>query len=242
MDRVIYDRMAELDQTHWWYTARRRILSAVITRHIRPAPDARILEIGCGTGHNVPMLRGFGTVDAVELDDDARAVASDRLGIAVAKAALPSLDGLPEGQYDLIALLDVIEHVEQDREGLASIRRRLRPGGRILITVPAHQWMWSAHDRLNHHFRRYSAKSLRSLVEGSGLRIEKLSYFNSLLFPLAVAARFVGKLTGKDDTDDKLPPGPVNAVFDRVFGAEAYLVGRVPMPPGLSLVVIASAT
>lgn len=242
MDRVIYDRMAELDQSHWWYTARRRILAAVIAREIALPSDARILEIGCGTGHNVPMLRAFGAVDAVELDDDARGVASDRLGMAVTKAALPALDGLAPGSYDLIALLDVIEHVEQDHDGLASIRERLRPGGKILITVPAHQWMWSAHDRLNHHYRRYSAKALRVLVEGAGLKVEKLSYFNSLLFPIAVAARFVGKLTGKDDTDDKLPPAPVNRLFDRVFGFEAQLVGKVPMPPGLSLLVIASAT
>lgn len=242
MERVIYDRMAELDQTHWWYTARRRVLAAFIRREITLPKNARLLEIGCGTGHNVPMLREFGSVDAVEIDADARRVATGRLGIAVAEASLPELTGIPEKYYDLVALLDVIEHVEEDHAALSSIARRLRPGGRVLITVPAHQWMWSAHDRLNHHHRRYSKRALAALIEGSGLKIGKLSYFNSLLFPLAVGARLVGKLTGKDDTDDTLPPQLINMLFDRLFGAEAYFLGRVPLPPGLSLVAVASAT
>lgn len=241
MDRQIYDQMAAVDQVHWWYTARRRVLASVIAREIAPPANARILEIGCGTGHNVPMLRGFGTVDAVELDDNARSVACERLGMTVIGTSLPGLEGVAEGRYDLVALLDVIEHVADDHGGLASAVRRLKPGGRLLVTVPAHQWMWTSHDRLNHHFRRYSKKSLKALVEGTGLKIDHLGYFNSLLFPLAIAGRLMGKLTGKEKMDS-VPPAPVNRLFDRVFGMEAYLVGRVPMTPGLSLIAIASAT
>ncbi|MCA1652775.1 MAG: class I SAM-dependent methyltransferase [Sphingomicrobium sp.] len=241
MERAIFDQMAATDQTHWWYTARRRVLSAVIARKVRVPKGARILEIGCGTGHNVPMLRQFGVVDAVELDDDARAIASARLGMDVIGASLPGLEGVPKDRYDLVALLDVIEHVGQDVAGLASARDRLKPNGQLLITVPAHQWMWSSHDRLNHHFRRYSKSSLRTLIESAGLRVDHLGYFNSLLFPLAIVGRLVGKLTGKEDMD-KVPAAPVNRLFDRLFGAEAYLVGRVPMPPGLSLIAIASTT
>lgn len=242
MDRSIYDHMAAHDQTHWWYTARRRVLAAFITREIMLPPNARILEIGCGTGHNVPMLRGFGTVDAVELDDAARAVASQRLGIDVVGASLPGLEGIAERNYDLVAILDVIEHVADDSAGLAAIARRLKPGGKVLITVPAHQWMWSAHDTLNHHHRRYSKKSLGALVAGAGLTLERMSYFNSLLFPLAVAARLASKASGREGGGDAVPVAPVNRLFDRLFGAEAYLVGRIPLPPGLSLVAVASAT
>lgn len=242
MDRAIFDRMAELDQTHWWYTARRRILSAFIAREIRPPANAQILEIGCATGHNVPMLRRFGTVDAVELDPESRAIASNRLGIDVRDASLPELVGVPDHHYDLVALLDVIEHVGDDRAALAAIARRLRPGGRILLTVPAHQWMWSGHDVLNHHHRRYSRKALVALVRDCGLKLDRIGYFNSILFPLAVAARMARKLTGKEGKDDALPPAPVNRLFDRLFGAEAYLLGRVPLPPGLSLIAVVSAT
>lgn len=242
MERVVYDRMAELDQQHWWYRARREVLAALIRRRVRPPAGARILEIGCGTGHNLSMLGEFGQVEAIEVDPAARAVAEERLGRPVGSAPLPGLDGVPERAFDLIASLDVIEHIEDDAAALASIARRLKPGGTFLMTVPAHQWMWSAHDVVNHHHRRYSKRQLRQLVERSPLRLQSIGYLNSLLFPLAVAARVAGKVTGKEDSDDKLPPAPVNAALERAFALERHLIGRLPLTPGLSLFAVASAT
>lgn len=239
MDRIVYDRMAEHDSTHWWYVARRDILADYIARYVQPPKDARILEIGCGTGHNLPMLGAFGTVDAIEIDEAARTVASARLGRQVGSAPLPELTGVAEGQYDLIAVLDVVEHVEDDVAALAGMAKRLKPGGKILITVPAHQWMWSAHDVVNHHKRRYSKASLTAALAKAGLKWRKLRWFNSLLFPAAVAARVAGKLTGKDDSDDSPPPKPLNWAFEKIFGLERHLLGRVPMPPGLSIIVLA---
>ncbi|PWG02805.1 class I SAM-dependent methyltransferase [Sphingosinicella humi] len=242
MERVVYDRMAELDSRHWWYRARREILARLIERKIRLPKDARILEIGCGTGHNLAMLRRFGHVDGIEIDAAARAIASRRLGHAVSEARLPDLPGVPTHHYDLVAILDVLEHVGEDSASLASIARRLKPGGRILITVPAFPWMWSTHDVVNHHHRRYTRGSLRKAVAEAGLHVEFLSWFNSLLFPLAAAARLAGRLTGKEDSDDKLPPGPVNGLFETLFGFERHLIGRMPFPPGVSLVAIVSAS
>ena len=242
MERVVYDRMAELDSKHWWYRARREILADLIARKIRLPENARILEIGCGTGHNLVMLKRFGQVDAIEIDPAARAIASRRLGRPVMDAPLPALTGVEEGAYDLVAILDVLEHVEEDREALENIARKLSPGGRILIAVPAHPWMWSAHDVVNHHKRRYTRKTLRAVVEAAGLRLEMMSWFNSLLFPLAAAARFAGKVRRKEDSDDKLPPGLVNALFEAIFGLERYAIGRLPFPPGVSLVAIVSAS
>ena len=241
MERIVYDRMAELDERHWWYRARRRILETLIARKIRLPQDARILEIGCGTGHNLEMLRRFGRVDGIEIDPAARAVAAKRLGHAIGDAPLPDLTGVRERAYDLVAVLDVIEHVDEDVASLRSIGKRLKPGGKILITVPAFPWMWSAHDEVNHHKRRYTRASLRKAIEEAGLRVEMLSWFNSLLFPLAAAARLAGRVTGKQDSDDKLPPKPVNSLFEAVFGLERYALGRLPLPPGVSLVAIVSA-
>jgi SAM-dependent methyltransferase len=240
MERIVYDRMAELDERHWWYRARRDVLAALITRRIALPPDARILEIGCGTGHNLQMLARFGAVDGIELDDAARAVAEKRVGKPIGASPLPDLTGVPDATYDLVAVLDVIEHVDEDVRSLRTIATKLRPGGKVLITVPAHQWMWSAHDVVNHHKRRYSAKSLRRLIGDAGLRIEVLSPFNSLLFPLAAGARLAGRILGKDSSDDALPSKPVNALFETIFGLERYAIGRVPFPPGVSLVAIAS--
>ena len=241
MERVVYDQMAELDQRHWWYRARREVLAALIRRAAPPPPGGKLLEIGCGTGHNLAMLSEFGTVDALELDDQARAIAESRLGRPVMRAPLPELAGVADRQYDLIGAFDVIEHIADDHAAIASIAAKLKPGGKLVITVPAHAWMWSAHDVVNHHQRRYSKAALKRLIDGSPLKLERIGYFNSLLFPLAVAERLSSKLRGKDDIDLKLPAAPLNAAFEKAFAAERHLIARVPLPPGLSLFAVASA-
>lgn len=239
MDRIVYDRMAAHDSTHWWYTARRDILADFLAREGHLPRDARILEIGCGTGHNLPMLAAFGTVDAIEIDPAAREIASARLGKPVGAAPLPDLTGVERGSYDLVAVLDVVEHIAADVAALKAMAACLKPGGKILITVPAHQWMWSAHDVVNHHHRRYSKASLAAAIRAAGLEPRKLGYFNSLLFPLAAASRLAGRLTGKDDSDDSPPPRLLNTLFEAIFRLERHLVGRVPLSPGVSIITLA---
>lgn len=238
MERVVFERMAELDQQHWWFVARRRIIASVIRRVVRPHTQARVLEVGCGTGHNLSMLGQFGRLDACELDAIARGMASDRLGRPVLEARLPDLSMFPMAGYDLIALLDVLEHVPDDLDSLKAIRALLRPGGSLILTVPANRWMWSAHDVAHHHFRRYTKRELRRLFREAGFDIQLYSYFNTLLFPLVAAARIVGKLTPRETADDKLPGKFVNAVLEKIFGLEARLIGRLPLPFGVSLLAI----
>jgi SAM-dependent methyltransferase len=238
MERKVYEQMAELDQRHWWFTARRRILDGLIERVARPPKDARILELGAGTGHNLAMLSRFGRVEASELDPIARKLAGERLGREVEEAALPDLSMFPADSYDLIALLDVLEHVPDDKASLAAIMTRLKPGGALLLTVPANPWMWSAHDVAHHHHRRYRKEEIARLAKEAGYEIELLSPFNSLLFAPIAAVRLAGKLTGKDDSDDAMPGDFVNRALDTVFGLERSLIGRVPMPFGVSLVAV----
>lgn len=242
MERIVYQQMAELDDRHWWYRARRRILAALVRREARPPANAKILEIGCGSGHNLSMLADFGHVDGLELDDEMRALSEKRLGRKIMRSPLPELSEVKDKSYDLIGAFDVIEHIDDDHAALAAIATKLRPGGKFMMTVPAHPWMWTAHDVANHHKRRYSKRALRALIDGSPMRLEKIGYFNSLLFPLAVADRAAAKLRGKDDGNVSLPPAPLNSALEAVFGAERYLVGRLPLPPGLSLFAVASAT
>ena len=242
MDRSVYEAMADLDQRHWWYRARREVVAALIRRRAKPPQGARVLEVGCGTGHNLEMLSEFGTVDALEVDEAARALAEKRLGRPVFDAPLPELAGMPEGAYDLVASLDVVEHIADDAASVASLAKRLKPGGKLVLTVPAHQWMWSAHDVVNHHQRRYSKAGFRKLIEGSSLKLEAIGYFNSLLFPVAMAERLASKARGKDEADLGLPPKPINQALERVFAAERFAIGRIPLPPGLSLFAVAAAT
>ena len=242
MERIVYEQMAELDDRHWWYRGRREVLAALIRRCATPPQGARLLEIGCGTGHNLAMLAEFGTVDGLEVDPVARALAEQRLGSPIYKAPLPDLEGVPERAFDMVCAFDVIEHIADDKAALASIARLLKPGSRLVMAVPAHQWMWSAHDVVNHHQRRYSKKRLRRLIEQSPLRLEKIGYFNSLLFPLAVADRVKSRLTKNETGDLNMPPAALNSALERAFAAERHLIGRVPLPPGLSLFAVASAT
>jgi SAM-dependent methyltransferase len=242
MERHVYDSMAALDQRHWWYRARREILAKLIRRLVDPPVDAELLEIGCGTGHNLPMLAQFGHVDALELDEAARTLAEGRLGRSVMSAPLPELAGVPDRHYDLIGAFDVIEHIDDDEAAIRSIAGKLKPGGKFVMTVPAHQWMWSAHDVVNHHKRRYSRRSLKALIDTSPLRLTKVGYFNSLLFPIALAQRAAFKLRGSEEADLTLPPAPLNSALERTFALERHLVGRVPLPVGLSLFAVASAT
>lgn len=238
MERQVFDRMAELDGQHWWYVARREILAEVIAREAKLPPKARILEIGCGTGHNLAMLQRFGEVEAAELDPEARALSERRLGKPVHDAGLPALVDQVDGQFDMVALLDVLEHIEDDRGALDAVKRLLKPLGVLLLAVPANPWMWTAHDVAHHHHRRYRKREIAALAKEAGFRIELLSPFNTLLFPPIAAVRALGKVTGKEESDDRLPSPAVNRLFKGVFGLERHLVGRVPLPFGVSLLAV----
>jgi SAM-dependent methyltransferase len=170
-----------------------------------------------------------------------RGFAEKRLGRTVMRSPLPELAEVADARYDLIGAFDVIEHIKDDAAAIASIAVKLRPGGKFVMTVPAHQWMWSAHDVVNHHQRRYSKSALRTLFESSPLKLETSGYFNSLLFPAALAERLSSKLRGKDEAGLTLPPAPLNKALEWTFAQERHLVGRLPMPPGLSLFAVASA-
>lgn len=238
MERQAFDRMAELDTTHWWYVARRRILAALIEREVRLPPEASILEIGCGTGHNLGMLGRYGELDAVELDDDARALASTRLGRPVRAGKLPEIADEIGKTFDLVTLLDVLEHIPGDSQALAAIVRLMKPDGKLLLTIPANPWMWSAHDTVHHHHRRYRKRDISRLAREAGLEIDLLSHFNSLLYPPIAAVRLLGKLIGKEESDDRMPAVLVNRLLSGLFGFESRLIGKVRFPFGVSLVAI----
>jgi SAM-dependent methyltransferase len=238
MERTVYDRMNELETGHWWFVARRRIIAALIDRHLQKRPGAAILEAGCGSGGNLPMLGQFGQVDAFEYDATARQQAAEKSRLDVRFGALP--DDLPfaDRRYDLIGLFDVLEHVEADAASLAALRDRLSDRGVIVVTVPAFPWLWSRHDERHHHFRRYTRASLGKVAGAAGLRVRYASYFNFFLFPVAVTARALKRLTGSDTPDDTMPAPAVNAVLTRIFGIERHLVGRIRLPVGLSLAAV----
>lgn len=238
MDRQVYERMDANEASHWWFVGRRQIIETAIRRLIPLPKNADILEAGCGTGGNIALLSNFGALDAFEYDPLAREVAADKSGLAVLAGALP--DDIPFGQkhYDIIGLFDVLEHIKDDQATLTQLAARLKPNGRILLTVPAMPWLWSRHDERHHHFRRYTRKSLRHTTGNADIVVEKSFYFNTLLLPLAIGSRAVKAVTNSDAADDAMPPPWLNRILSDTFSSERHLLGRLSMPVGLSLCAV----
>jgi len=237
-----YREMADTEGRHWWFTGRRAILASLIGRLGVPR-EARILEIGCGTGGNLEMLSAFGRVSALEADAGARAIAIEKTAgrFDIRPGACPHDIPFPLASHDLVCLFDVLEHVEEDVATLQAVRGLLAPGGQAVITVPAYRWLWSAHDEFLHHKRRYCAGELRGKIAAAGLRIRALSYFNTLLFPLAAATRVKDRLLREERASGTaVPARPINRLFHGVFSAERFVVGRWPLPFGVSLLAVLS--
>ncbi|HEV2998774.1 MAG TPA: class I SAM-dependent methyltransferase, partial [Solirubrobacteraceae bacterium] len=156
----------QAEDRHWWYRGRRRVLELVIARLGLP-PGARILDAGCGSGRNMIELARHGEVTGVEISDASAALARDRHVGEVIEGSVLDMP-FDDGAFDLAVSLDVIEHLEDDREALRELRRVVAPGGALLVTVPAYQWLWSHHDEINHHHRRYNRRTLLAAASDAG--------------------------------------------------------------------------
>lgn len=240
MDRQVYARMAELEDGHWWFVGRRRILSEALERHVALPAGSRILEAGCGTGGNLAMLSRFGEVHSFEPDREARELAHGKGPYDIRPGALPDQVPFEPESFDLVVALDVLEHVADDSGSLAALGKCLRPGGWALLTVPAFPILWSRHDETHHHHRRYVMSKLRQLAAAAGLEPVRTTYFNSLLFPAVAAVRVLKAAAGMSDReDDAMPPKALNRLLTALFSSERHLVGRIPLPAGVSLLMLA---
>lgn len=239
MEAVAYHALRDLQDRHWWFVGRRKIIASLIQRFIALPQRSRILEAGCGYGGNLPMLDRLGDLFAFEFDEDARSYASTLIQRPVEAGSLPSGIGFEKESFDLIAMLDVLEHIDDDTGALNALFERLKSDGSLLITVPAHPWLWSEHDEIHHHKRRYTKDGLKQVLRDAGFAKVDVGYFNTLLFPLALVQRLMSRLSGGRATADKMPPRPVNGFLRKVFEFESRLVGRAPFPIGLSLYAVA---
>lgn len=241
MEKVVYKRMAQLQEHHWWFQARSYILTGLLDSLCIPQ-GASLLEVGSGTGANLSLLSKYGTVTALEPDETARKLCQERYHVLPDTGALPESIPYSSESFDLIAAFDVIEHISDDREVLSSLHRLLKPGGHLVLTVPAFPSLWSEHDVSHHHQRRYRRLPLEALLAEAGFIVNYASYYNCILFPLIALTRGVKKLfPGSGSPDDSLPHPLVNRLLFRLFAAERGRISRHRrFPFGVSLVAIAS--
>jgi SAM-dependent methyltransferase len=240
-DEAYFDRMAAFARTHWWYQGRRELVSVLLGGQL--APGSSVIDVGCGTGDNLGTLEALagGPVTGVELSEHAikRAPAGPvgtRVGIALAEH-LPYRDAAA----DVLTSMDVIEHLDDDRVALAEYHRVVRPGGWLLLTVPAYQWLWSVHDETAAHRRRYSRARLEEAVGGAGFVVERTSYFNSFLVPPAAALRRTPLRRFASDNDEEVGQASpfVSKVMAGLSGLERRVIRRRRMPFGLSIILLA---
>lgn len=241
MDHNYYQHTASIQDKHWWYEARRRLLKTLLKNLNQKAP-VELLEAGCGCGSNLKTLQEFGSVDGFELFSDAATYSQKQnADTTILTGSLP--DNIPfEKTYDIIGAFDVIEHIDDDIASLKSLGKHLKPQGHLIVTVPAYQWLWSQHDEINHHKRRYNKTSLKHAIEAAGLEIHKLSYYNCFLFPLALAFRGLEQVTKKQPSETiSLPKSNLtNTLLMKIFESEKYLLPHINLPFGLSLIAIAT--
>ncbi|MES3032386.1 MAG: class I SAM-dependent methyltransferase [Gemmatimonadota bacterium] len=236
MKRDAFALMADAEQSHWWYRGRRDFIAAALER-VAPPPGAHILDAGCGSGGNLEVLARFGKVSGFEYDAEAMHVARERQIGPVEPGALPGPIPFGDQRFDAIGLFDVLEHLEQPVDSLVALRQRLVDGGALVLTVPANPWLWGPHDVQCQHFRRYTAATLRDHLTSAGFVVEYLSYFNSLLLPLAIAQRIKERVAGYDL--EAMPGGGMNGLLHRIWRIERRWIPTRVAPFGLSLIAIA---
>lgn len=262
MDSSLYEQFAAIESVHWWFQGRRRIVGDVLTRFLhgkdrsgdRSKPSEtnagrRILDIGCGTGEMLDMLTKFGDVWGMDASPEAVDLCRRRLAsrIDVTVGRIP--EDLPQvGGYDIVTAFDLLEHLDDDEQALAEIYRLLRPGGLLVCTVPAYMVLWSPHDELAHHRRRYTRRDLVRRVRGCGFEVKRSSYFNTWLLPVVATVRVVkrgrssrGAKPFESSASDLAMPHPlVNRLLTTVLASERFVMRLAPLPAGVSILTVAT--
>lgn len=244
MEKPEYETMAAVELRHWWYGGMRAVSAALLDSAYAGRRDLRVLDAGCGTGGDALFLRRYGEVVGLDYAAEATPFAGERIPGRFARGSVLALP-FADGSFDLVTSYDVLYHrgVPDEAPPLAEARRVLRPGGRLLLRLPAYEWLRSRHDRQVHTRRRYTAAEVRALLERAGFVVERCSYVLSLLFPLPAAARLLERLTpdSGDESAMGMPSPAVNAALRAPMALEAaWLSLGGSFPFGLSVICLAS--
>jgi SAM-dependent methyltransferase len=249
VESSLYDEYVRIEDTHWWFRGRRKIIATLLRPYLRP--PARIIDIGSGGGAVAQALLEFGSVTACDIDVRCAASVARRPGMSFAYGTAEAIP-FADGSFDLVTAFDVLEHLDDDARALREMSRVARPDGLVAVAVPAYGWLWGRQDEISHHRRRYTGRSLRLAFTAAGLVPRRLTAFNTILFPgiaaVRITRRVAQRLFGGGQTPDPAglqsdfsmtKPGRINDLLAATFSAEAALLGVVDLPIGVSLMAIA---
>jgi SAM-dependent methyltransferase len=239
MDRLLELQTHELEDHHWWYRGRRRIIAELI-ESLSLEPGSQVLDAGCGSGRNMVDLAHLGTITGVEIADASVERARSRHVGEVVQCSIASMP-FADGHFDLAVCLDAIEHIADEQGAFSELFRVVRPGGGLLVTVPAYQWLWSEHDEINHHQRRYTRRRLSRAAADAGWETVRTTYFNGLLLPIAIPYRLLARRAHVEGPSSDLQqmPARLNAMLEWPLRFESAVIGlgrRIPV--GLSLAAV----
>ena len=235
-------KMYELEDSYWWFVARRELVRDWVARYGPARADLRILDVGCGTGATLSVLEELGEAIGIDRSKEALGFCRNR---GHRRLILARAEELPTAatSVDVITALDLLEHIEDDAKAVRQLADALRPGGLLLVTVPAYRSLWSEHDEALDHVRRYEAARLRELLLGAGLQIERFTYLiTALLLPIAVL-RLLQRMAPKEERHPQtafiIPPKFVNRLLIALLRLESLWLRRYDLPAGVSLVAAA---
>lgn len=236
-----YPILYQVEQTHWWYVGRRKIIAEFVREIVSRVKDrpAKILDVGCGTGANLLLLSDYGDAEGVDVSDDALAFCRER-GLKKVKHGAAEQLPYDDGAFDLVTAFDVVEHLDDDLGGLKELRRVLRPGGRVLLIVPTFMFLWGIQDDVSNHRRRYRLPEFKRLLIEAGFEIERATYANITFFLPILLVRKLMKLTGlKTSSENNINVSALNGPLGVVFSAESVALRYMNFPFGVSGICVA---
>lgn len=241
MQQHTYSIMYEVEEAHWWFVGRRRIIAGFLEKIREDLKTARprILDVGCGTGANLELLAKYGEAEGVDVSQEALSFCRAR---GLRNVHHGEAERLPfeDASFDLVTGLDVVEHLDDDVAGLSEMHRVLKPGGRALLFVPAFMFLWGVQDDISHHRRRYTIPELRKAVEAAGLEVERTTYANLSFFAPILAGRALMRVTGlKPASENNINVSALNGILGRILGAESFFLRRLNFPFGVSALCVA---
>lgn len=250
MQQHTYAILRRVEESHWWFVGRRRIITSFLERLCRGRGVANsgnagqraplnILDVGCGTGANLEMLSQFGNAQGVDVSTEALSFCRAR-GLENVKQGAAEELPYEDNSFDLVTGLDVVEHLDDDVAGLKEMRRVLRPGGHALLFVPAFMFLWGVQDDISHHRRRYRLGELKRVVQQAGFEVERATYVNISFFAAILSGRLLMRaLRLRPESENNITVGFLNGTLGRILGAERLALRYLNFPFGVSIICVA---